>query len=525
MELRDYQQDFVVATAKGFKDFDRQLGVLPTGGGKTICFAALAKRFHAKRNERTLILAHREELIQQAVEKIYKTTGLIADIEKAEQRARLTAPVVVGSVQTLQGARLERWPQDHFGLVVADEAHHAIADSWQSTLARFHDHAKVLGVTATPGRGDKKNLGQYFQNISYEIGLIDLIQQGYLCPIVIRTLPLKIDLGAVKSTNGDYDANQLSDAIEPLLRGVVAELIRCAGNRKILVFLPLIKTSKLFVELCREAGLTARHVDGEMDDRKSVLDAYARNEFQILSNAMLLLEGYDQPDVDCVVMLRPTRSTALYAQAIGRGTRIAPEKNNLLLLDFLWLHEKHSLIRPAHLIAKDEAEAKAMTEAAAAGGEDTQDLLDLQEKAVADREASLAKEMAAKARRRSRIISLEEVAIALHQPDIVDYEPTMGWHAMPPTTKQIALLKKQRIPAEAIKSRGHATELINRIFARRNLRLASINQVIWLRRMGHPHPAAATFEEATAFLDEKWGKGAAATTAVSTGPNVDESAT
>jgi superfamily II DNA or RNA helicase len=495
-----------MATARGFQEFDRQLGVLPTGGGKSICFAALAKRFLEKRNERTLILAHREELVQQAVDKIYKATGLVAEIEKAEQRASLTAPVVVGSVQTLQGSRLERWPQDHFGLVVADEAHHAIADSWQSTLAWFHERAKVLGVTATPGRGDKKNLGRYFQNICYEIGLIDLIQRGYLCPIVIRTVPLKIDLGEVKSTNGDYDANQLSEAIEPLLRGVVQELIRCAGNRKILVFLPLIKTSKVFVDLCREVGLTARHVDGEMEERKSVLAAYARNEFQVLSNAMLLLEGYDQPDIDCVVMLRPTRSTALYAQAIGRGTRIAQEKNNLLLLDFLWLHEKHNLIRPAHLIAKDEAEAKAMTKASAAGGDAAQDLLELQEKAVADREAALAEEVAKMAKRQSRIISLEEVAVALHQPDIVDYEPTMGWHSLPPTTKQVELLKKHRIPQKAIKNRGHATELINRIFDRRNHHLASINQVIWLRRMGYPQPEKATFEEAKAFLNEKWGK-------------------
>lgn len=501
IQLREYQHEFVSATARGFVEFDRQLGVLPTGGGKTICFAHLAKRFHEKRNERTLILAHREELIQQAADKIYKATGMATEIEKAEQRASLTAPIVVGSVQTLQGSRLERWPRDHFGLVVADEAHHAIADSWQSTLSRFHGRAKVLGVTATPGRGDKKNLGQYFQNIAYEIGLIDLIQRGYLCPIVIRTLPLKIDLRQVKSTNGDYDANQLSDAIEPLLRGVVQEIVRCARNRKILVFLPLIKTSKLFVEFCREAGISAVHADGT--DRSEVA-AFRDGRAQVLSNAMLLTEGWDEPSVDCVVVLRPTRSAALFSQMVGRGTRIHPGKENLLLLDFLWLHEKHNLIRPAHLIANNDAEAKAMTEASS--GDETQDLLGLQEQAAADREAALAREVAAKARRRGRTISLEEVAIALHQPDIVDYEPTMGWQSMRPTEKQIELLQRQRIPEDVIKNRGHATELINRIFARRDQRLASINQVIWLRRMGHPNPAAATFMEAKSFLDKKWSK-------------------
>ena len=483
MELRDYQHDFVIAAAKGFVEYDRQLGVLPTGAGKTICFASMARRFWTKRAERTLILAHREELIQQAVEKIYKATGIVADVEKADRRASLSAPVVVGSIQTMQGARLERWPANHFGLVVPDEAHHAVADSWQATLARFHGHAKA-----------------------YEIGLLDLVRAGHLCPIVIRALPLKIDLTAVKTSAGDYDANGLSDAIEPMLRAVVAKLRDVAGDRKILVFLPLIKTSKRFVELCNEAGLPARHVDGEMEDRKSVLDAYARNEFRVLSNAMLLLEGYDQPDVDCVVMLRPTKSTSLYAQAVGRGTRLAPGKENLLLLDFLWLHERHSLVRPAHLIARDEAEAKEMTShSLSGGGEEEQDLMDLQAKAVCSREAALAKEVAAKARRKSRVISLEEVAVALKQPDIADYEAVMGWHCLPPTPKQIKLLENHRIPREAIKNRGHATDLINRIFARRNQKLASINQCVWLRRLRHPSPNQATFDEATAFLDAKWG--------------------
>lgn len=527
MELRDYQHDFVRAVARGFVEFDRQLGVLPTGAGKTICFAALAKRFHKKRGERTLILAHREELIQQAVEKIHAATGLVADIEKADQRASLFAPIVVGSIQTMQGARLERWPVDHFGLIVPDEAHHAVADSWQTTLGRFHGHAKVLGVTATPGRSDKKNLGQYFENIAYEIGLLDLIRRGYLCPITIRTLPLKIDLAAVKTTGGDYDAGQLSQAIEPMLRAVVKEIVRCAADRKILVFLPLIKTSKWFVELCQEAGISARHVDGEMEDRRAVLDAFARDEFQLLSNAMLLLEGYDQPDVDCVVMLRPTKSTVLYAQAIGRGTRLSGGKTNLLLLDFLWLHEKHSLIRPAHLIARSDEEAKEMTAiSTAGGGEEEQDIMDLQDQAVSNREAALAKEIAAKARKKSRTISLEEVAVALHQPEIADYEPVMKWQAMKPTAKQVALLEKHRIPREAIKSRGHATDLINRIFSRRDQKLASINQVVWLKRMGHPRPEKATFEEATEFLDAKWGGSKKkARPAVSAGLGVDVSAT
>ena len=504
MNPRPYQADAVLATAKGFMEYDKQLLVMPTGAGKTILFALIAKRFHDKRNERTLILAHREELIEQAASKIFAATGIQPEIEKAERRASFDAKIVVASVQTLQGQRLARWAQNHFGLVVCDEAHHVLADSWMRTLAHFDGYARVLGVTATPGRSDKRKLGSYFQNISYEIGLLDLIKQGYLSPIVIRTLPLQIDLGEVKLTSGDYDANQLAEAIEPTLRQVVAQIKRVAAKRKILVFLPLIKTSKLFAEICNQEGITAAHVDGEMKDRKSVLQAFHRNEFQVLVNALLLTEGYDQPDIDCVVMLRPTKSSGLYSQAVGRGTRISEGKENLLLLDFLWLHEKHNLVQPASLIAKDDKEAAAMSRFASDGKE--HDLETLQDTAIADREKSLARELAANQRRKSKTISLEEVAVALHQPDIVDYEPTMRWHSSPPSQKQLEILKNNRIPAEAVKSRGHANELINRIFARSKHHLASMNQVVWLKRLGYPHPEAATAKEAKAFLDAKWGK-------------------
>lgn len=514
--LRDYQRDCLDAIFKGYAEFDRQLVVLPTGAGKTICFAAAALRTWQESGQRTLILAHREELIQQAVSKIRFVTGLEASIEKAESRASRTAPIVVASVQTMQGARLESWAADHFGLVVADEAHHAISASWQNTLRHFHGHAKVLGVTATPGRGDKKNLGQYFQNIAYEIGLLDLVNRGYLSPIVIQTLPLKIDLAGVQSAAGDYDAAALAAAIEPLLRQVIGEIKRVASDRKTLVFLPLIKTSKRFVELCWEEGLEAGHVDGEMENRKDVLDRFARNEFQILSNAMLLMEGYDQPDIDCVAMLRPTRSTALYAQAVGRGTRLANQKKNLLLLDFLWLHERHNLIRPAHLIATSDDEARTITRLSADNSDEQLDLMELRSLSLSEREAALVREMAEKAKRRSSTLRLEEVAIALHDPELADFEPSMEWQERPPTQRQIEVLGRFKIPAEQIKNKGHASFLISRFFSKDRSNLASPNQVVWLMRLNHPSPHTATRAQASKFLNSRFrNKAAKAAPAVS----------
>ena len=153
MGLRAYQMKARQDIHDGFANFDRQLGVLPTGSGKTVLFSRLA---HDYQPRRTLIIAHREELITQAVDKLRSSTGLEAQVEMGDDRASLEAPVVVASIQTLmREPRRNRWPRDHFGLVVVDEAHHALAESYLNTLGHFHDHAKVLGVTATPDRGDK----------------------------------------------------------------------------------------------------------------------------------------------------------------------------------------------------------------------------------------------------------------------------------------------------------------------------------------------------------------------------------
>ena len=174
-QLRPYQTDCVAGVMSSWDEYKNVLAVMATGGGKTIILSTIAQK---SLPGRTLIIAHREELITQAVDKIKATTGINAEIEKAENRASRNASVVVGSVQTLQGGRLASWPKDHFSRLIIDEAHHALSDSYRAIIDHFTP-AKVLGVTATPARGDKKNLGQVFEAVAYEIGLIDLIKLGY----------------------------------------------------------------------------------------------------------------------------------------------------------------------------------------------------------------------------------------------------------------------------------------------------------------------------------------------------------
>jgi superfamily II DNA or RNA helicase len=501
MKLRPYQVECVDGVIAAWSEFSRVLAVLPTGAGKTIIFSKVTERCLPGR---TLILAHREELLQQAITKIETATGLTAEMEKADRVASRDARVVVASVQTLQNGRLASWPKDHFARIVVDEAHHALSVSYQNILEHF-DQARVLGVTATPFRGDKKNLGQYFETVAYEIGLIDLIKAGYLSPIRIKSIPLKIDLSGVRSVSGDYDLEQVDQALEPVLTAAAEAIAAEATDRKVLAFLPLRKTSLRFTEILNGMGIGACHVDGTSENRKEILESFGKSEFQVLCNAMLLTEGYDEPSVDCVVVLRPTRSQPLYAQMVGRGTRLSPGKKDCLLLDFLWLHEKHSLIRPAHLVARNQEEANYMTEAIKNGGAKGMDLLEAQETAGHDREKALAKELAAQERKKAKTISIEELAVFLHDADLASYEPTMGWHQMPATESQTETLSRWKIDTSRM-TRGQASQLLDKLIRRSRMKLASPNQIKWLRRYGIQNPDQWSAEKASRFLETKWGK-------------------
>jgi len=512
MKPRQYQSDCLVQTERAFEEFDRVLNVLPTGGGKTCIFSWMAESRMAK-GERVLILAHREELIDQAIAKLHAATGIVAEKEKAEFSATLEARVVVASIQTMT-RRLDKWPKDHFGLVVCDEAHHALSASWQSVLNHFD--AQVLGVTATPDRGDKKNLGTYFQTIGYEISLFDLIEQGYLSRITLKSIPLKIDLSAVGSMGGDFKDSELGSAIEPYLDQIAQSIKEQAAGRRTLAFLPLIATSKKFVEACAKLGLKAGHVDGESENRKEILNAFANDEFQVLSNAMLLTEGYDvdsEPTgigIDCVTVLRPTRSRPLYAQMVGRGTRTALFKDNLLLLDFLWHHERHCIARPAHLIAKSDEEAEQITQftiakTAALPAEVIEAMpeLDLEEVAVeasSQREEQLKKKLEENKNKKAKTISAEEFAMEHNSMDVAEYAETMPWESAPVTDKQMKWLKRAGIDMSTVRSKGHASKLLGLHFGSKKPTLASESQRALMQRMGHPNAREATADEARKFF-------------------------
>lgn len=504
-ELRPYQQQ---ARDRIHAEWDaghtRTLLVLPTGTGKTIVFASVAAD-QVRAGDRVLILAHRGELLEQAADKLQRSTGLVSAVEKAESTCLDSwFRVVVGSVQTLQRtARLERFPQDYFGTIIIDEAHHAITDGYRRILDYFSG-AKVLGVTATPDRGDMRNLGEVFDSLAYEYKLTDAIKEGYLCKIMAQTIPLKLDITDVGFTSGDYSLGQLGTALDPYLEQIAAEMAQRCKGRKTVVFLPLIKTSQKFRDLLNAHGFRAAEVNGQSDDRRQVLADFDAGKYNVLCNSMLLTEGWDCPSVDCVVVLRPTKVRSLYSQMVGRGTRLSPGKTDLLLLDFLWMTDKHELCRPADLVCEDRAVARQMTETLAETGcpEDIeQAAAQASEDVVAQREEALAKQLAEQRRKKAKLVDPLQYEMSIQAEDLSGYVPTFGWEAGPPSDKQTAALEKLGILPDAVESAGKAALLLDRLNKRRDEGLTTPKQIRCLEKYGFQHVGTWSFEAARHMID------------------------
>lgn len=505
MELRPYQE---TARQKVQEEWEegkkRTLLVLPTGTGKTIVFSKIIED-RVKKGERVLVIAHRGELLEQASDKLYKSTGLKTATEKAEQTSLGSFyRVVVGSVQTMQREkRLNQFPPEYFDTIVIDEAHHAISDGYQRVLKHFED-ANVLGVTATPDRGDMRNLGSYFESLAYEYSLPEAIKSGYLSPIKALTIPLKLDLSNVKQQAGDFSTKDLGTALDPYLEQIAEEMKKQCLNRKTVVFLPLVKTSQKFRDILNQHGFKAAEVNGESADREQVLKDYGEGKYNVLCNSMLLTEGWDCPSVDCVIVLRPTKVRALYSQMVGRGTRLAPGKKELLLLDFLWHTERHELCHPANLIATDEAVAKKMTENIEELGTPI-DLEQAEQQAKEDvaleREESLAKQLSEMKRRKRKLVDPLQFEMSIQASDLTDYVPSFGWQMSPPTGKQVKALEKWEIFPDEIENAGKAEMLINRLVKRRDAGLSTPKQIRFLENRGFQHVGTWQFEAATKLIN------------------------
>lgn len=505
MELRPYQNEAKAAVLKEWDEGRKNtLLVLPTGTGKTIVFSAITEEC-VSRGDRVLILAHRGELLDQAADKLYKTTGLKASVEKAEQSCLGSwFRVTVGSVQTLmREKRLAGFSQDYFDTIIIDEAHHAISDSYTRVLDHFGG-AKVLGVTATPDRGDMKNLGAVFDSLAYEYTLPKAIKEGYLSPIKAVTIPLKLDLSNVTMQSGDFKASDIDTALDPYLYQIADEMLAYCKDRKTVVFLPLIKTSQKFRDILNSKGFRAAEVNGNSDDRAEILADFDEGKYNVLCNSMLLTEGWDCPSVDCIIVLRPTKVRALYCQMVGRGTRLCEGKDHLLLLDFLWHTEKHELCRPAHLICENKEVADKMTENMADNAGCPVDIEEAEKKAsedvVAQREEALAKTLSEMKKRKRKLVDPLQYEMSIQAEDLSSYVPAFGWECSPPSDKQKARLEKLGIFPDEIENAGKAALILDRLEKRRNAGLTTPKQIRLLESKGFMHVGEWSFDAASSMI-------------------------
>lgn len=501
-QLRPYQLAADAAITHELETLGRRstLLVQATGTGKTVAFLERARRVRS-RGGRVLILAHRDELIQQPRRKL-EALGIIADIEKGKQRASLNARMVIASVQSLRGPRLARFARDHFDLVIADEAHHSVSPGWRAILDHF-DSAKVLGVTATPDRADGKALGEVFESVACRYEIRQAIADGYLVPIVARRIVVEsVDLSTVATRAGDFAPDQLAAVMETerAIRGVVTPLLELSRDRPTVVFGVDVAHAELLADRINELRPgAARSLSGETDaaTREHLLEGFAAGEFQYLCNCDVLTEGWDCPTCSCVALAAPTKSRGRYVQRAGRGTRPSPEtgKRDLLLLDFTGTAGRHRLAGPVDCLAGSEQGMDAFADDLRA---ELDRLLGTQQLEL---ESVLARADAEVAYRR-RALAIDAV-VKFHAESI---DPFLGaapadrersdtmpaWEGRSPTEAQLRALDRAGITLSKLPekfSMADASRLLTRLAVRRNSGLCSLAQAKAISRAGIPTEA------------------------------------
>lgn len=512
---RDYQTAIFDAVYHHWQEgLKRLLVVASTGVGKTVVFSMVAQR-EVEQGGKVLILAHLDELLVQAAEKLFMVSGIEAAREKASEHADESDEVVVSSVQTLsRDERLQGWLPDHFSVIIVDEAHRSLNKSTRKILDHFNT-ARVLGVTATGERGDEKSLGEVYEKIAFDYGLIQAVRDGWLVRPMAKTVPLKVDMKGIKMKKGpggnDFDAAEVAHRLEPFLDEIAAQLIMHAGDKKTLLFLPTVDTAITLTKKLRARGASADFVSGDRErcpDRHARIDRYRAGKIQFFACATLLIEGFDDPSTSCVCMLRPTKLRGLVVQAIGRGTRplaglvdglntpeerratiAASRKPDMLILDFLWLTDRIDLATSAYIVTGSKAVAEQMM------GKQG-DLLDIKEQADRDLLESLAKEAKKHARKAGRTFDPLAAAVSIGDQQIASYKPKDAWESAPVTTEQAQKLTELKIDLLKIPNCGMAALILEKSEKRKNLGLASFGQLHFLRTLGYNTDALTTAKQA-----------------------------
>jgi superfamily II DNA or RNA helicase len=336
--LRPYQEEALDSILSNYKNgINRQLVVLPTGAGKTVIFSHIP--IIKPDSLPMLVLAHRAELLEQAKDKIQSANPhLDVEIEQAERRAG-HVDVVVASVATLgrnNTPRIHQYPTDYFKTIVIDEAHHAAASTYRR-IVDFFSCDLLVGVTATPQRSDSTRLIDVFEEIVYYKSIQDLIKDGWLCPLVGFRVKTNTDISQVEIQNGEYVQSQLEDAIDNPSRNVavVAAYRDLAMDEKTIVFASGVKHAENLALSFRQASVEAKVIVGTtpQEEREQILKDFSSGLIKVIINVGVLTEGFDEPSLQAIIIAKPTRSTLLYTQIVGRGTRLYPGKAHCKIID------------------------------------------------------------------------------------------------------------------------------------------------------------------------------------------------
>lgn len=487
MGLRPYQIECVEKIEESFLEFDRVLITLFTGGGKTLIFSEIANRY-IKSNKRVLVLAHREELLDQAAEKMMRFHGVDFTIIKSGKEYDESKMFQIGSVQSLcKEDRLNKFDKNYYGIIIVDEAHHCMADTYQ-TIFRHFNGAKILGVTATPNRSDGKKLAKFFETTAYEYKMEDGIRDGWLSSVIMRTGNVNIDLSRVRTVAGDFVINELDDAITREFNKISRYIKTMLQHRKrIMIFTPRIASAEILAEVLKRDGLGAEFVCGKTKNRKDIIQKFKSGEVRIITNSMVLTEGFDCPEVDCIINLRPTQSKGLFTQMLGRGTRICSGKENILYVDFLWRTDKQ-IITPCNLFAETDAVARSMRDFLVMNANKSYDMItlaqyiDLVMGGIQVMEGARMEWVVGIDKKTPRTPSM--FAYLINNRSLLEYEPIYAWETQPATEKQIEFLfAKCGIQTKNI-NKGFASKIIDVIVKRIKDKKCTVKQMFFLAKNG-----------------------------------------
>jgi len=541
--MRPYQNAAVEAVFKSWEECNSALIVLPTGLGKTVVFSEIVRRMQPVRS---MVIAHREELIFQAAEKIAKVTGLQGGIEMGENHVDgwfgTPPPYVVSTVQTQcsggdGGGRMTKFLPGDFGLVVIDEAHHATGKTYRRVIDyyRKNPQCKVLGVTATPDRADEEALGQVFEDVAYEYQILDAIHQGWLVPVKQQMVTVgTLDFSQIKTTAGDLNQGELAEVMEAEknLQAVAEPTVQICGERRAIVFATTVAQAERLAEIInryrpdRAAWLCGKT---DKDTRRRMLADFKEGRLQYVVNVGVLTEGFDDSGVEVIVMARPTKSRALYAQMAGRGTRphdsvagmlggcasdaerrsliAGSVKPSCLIVDFAGNAGRHKLVCSADILGGKVSEdvIAAATERAKNSGEPV-DMTELIQQELKLKEERRKAEAMRRAQLKVRAKFMVSDIDPFNEWDLTPVQER-GWdRARHFTEKQRAVLL-QRIKVDPDKiPYGQGKQLLDEYFRRMNRGYASMPQARLVRRLGVHAPMR--FNEASRYIEERkraWG--------------------